>query len=89
MTAKEHIGHHPLADELLELVNTEELGMLASKARGRTKEFLAEGSDRGELLDTYESVIEYLYDQDLDEQAEELLEVMAELEGFCSPQARL
>ena len=83
------VGHHPIEDELLELAGTEELGTLASDARELTKEYLAEGAERDQLLNSYKSVIGRLYGEGLDEPAEELLEVMAELEGFCSPQARL
>lgn len=82
------VGDHPIKDELLELANTEKLGTLASDARDLTKEYLAEGTDRDQLLASYKSVIGRLYGEGLDEPAEELLEVMAELEGFCSPHAR-
>lgn len=89
MTATGQVGRHSLEEDLLYLVENEQLGTLASEARVMTKEYLAEGYGREELLDSYESVVGRLYDEGLDEQAEELLEVMAELEGFCSPHARL
>ena len=89
MTTREHTGRDSLQRDLIYLVENEELGTLASEARTTTKEYLAEGYEREELLGVYKSVIGELYSKDLDEQAEELLEVMAELEGFCSPHARL
>jgi hypothetical protein len=88
----EHVSHdhHPIEEELLELAGDEEqLGTLAQEARTLTKEHLAEGQDRDELIGAFKSVIGTLYGEDLDDAAEELLEVMAELEGFCSPHARL
>lgn len=90
MTVSGRISHHPFETQLLELAGTGEMfGQLASEARVLTKEFLAQNHERAELLDAYESVVGLLYEEGRDEQAEELLEVMAELEGFCSPHARL
>lgn len=90
MKAREHVGHYSIEKQLIELAHTGEMfGELTSEARRLTKEYLAEGHDRDKLIGTYKSVIGTLYSEDLDEQAEELLEVMAELEGFCSPHARL
>ena len=84
------VGHpEAIEDRLLELAHTVEYGTLSLQARSLTKELLAEGHDRARLLDAYELAITRLYDEDLDEAAEELLEIMAELEGRCSPHARL
>lgn len=84
------VGHpEAIEDQLLELAQTTEYGTLSLQARSLTKELLAEGYDRARLLDAYELAINRLYEENHDESAEELLEVMAELEGWCSPQARL
>lgn len=83
-------GHHDaIEDKLLGLAGTARYKTLSSRARGLTKELLSEGHDRTRLLDAYEVAITRLYEEDLDEPAEELLEVMAEVEGRCSPHARL
>ena len=90
MTIREqHIGHNPIEAKLLGLAESEELGTLASEARSLTKKALAEANEHSELLNSYKSVVGRLYEEGSDAQAEELLEVMAELEGFCSPHARL
>ena len=90
MTTREHVDHHPIENELFDLAHADELlGTLAHEARNLAKEYLAEEHDRDELIEAFKSVIGTLYSEDLDEPAEELLEVMAELEGFCSPHARL
>lgn len=84
------VGHHnTIEDQLFELAEAAAYGALSLEARDLTKKLLAEGHDRARLLDAYEIAITRLYEEDLDEQAEELLEVMAELEGRCSPHARL
>ena len=91
MTTRENTGHHSIEEELLELAGSDErFGLLAAEARYRAKKYLAsEEYSRDELLESYKSVIKTLYREERDDQAEELLEVMAELEGFCSPQARI
>lgn len=84
------VGHpEAIEDRLLELTQTAEYGTLSLQARSLTRKLLAEGHDRDRLLDAYEAAVTRLYEEDLDEAAEELLEVMAELEGRCSPHARL
>lgn len=91
MTTRENVGHHSIEEELLKLAGADDrFGLLAAEARLRAKQYLAsEEYSRGELIESYKSVIKTLYREDRDEQAEELLEVMAELEGFCSPHARI
>lgn len=78
-----------IEDRLLDLAHTAGYGTLSLQTHSLTKELLAESNDRDRLLDAYEIAVSRLYEEDLDRAAEELLEVMAELEGRCSPQARL
>ena len=84
------VGHNDaIEDELFNFAKTAEFEALSSEVRSLTKELLAEGYNRTRLLDAYELAISCLYGEDLDEQADELLEVMTELEGWCSPRAQL
>ncbi len=83
------VGHEAIEKKLLELAHTVQFGTLSLEARSLTKALLSEGYERDYLLDAYESAVVYLYGEDLDDQADELLELMAELEGWCSPPARL
>lgn len=83
------VGHEAIEQRLLDLAHNVKFGTLSLEARVLTKSLLSEGHKRDELLDAYESVVSRLYDDDLEDQADELLEVMAELEGWCSPSARL
>ena len=60
------VGHHSaIEDQLLELAETAEYETLSSEARILTKELLAEGHDRTQLLDAYELTVTRLYGKDL------------------------
>lgn len=83
------VGHEVIEEQLFELARTVRFGTLSLEARSLAKKLLSEGYERDSLLDAYESAANHLYADDLDDQAEELLEVMTELEGWCSPHARL
>lgn len=83
------VGHEAIEEQLFELAHNARFGALSLEARSLTKKLLSEGYERDSLLDAYESAANHLYAEDFEDQADELLEVMAELEGWCSPHARL
>ena len=82
------VGHEDIVERIITTAREARPGEFYVKLREATHEFLAAKYTRGELIDLYEEAVAVLDGLDLEEQQEDLLEVMAELEGWCSPHAR-
>ena len=84
------VGHRDIISEVLDLSQSARPGAFSLELRQLSRSLLAEQHTRDELLDAYEqAALILLHDTDREEQGDEVLEVMAELEGWCSPSARL
>jgi hypothetical protein len=64
-------------------------GALSLELRKLSRELLSEGFTREELLDTYERIALRLRESGDEEQEDEILEVMADLEGWGPPHAQI
>ena len=83
------VGHRDITSEVLDLSKSARPGAFSLELRQLSRSLLAEQHTRDELLDAYEQAAYILRDTEHEEQEDEVLEVMAELEGWCSPSARL
>ncbi len=83
------VGHRDITSAVLDLSESARPGAFSLELRQLSRTLLAEQHTTDELLDAYEQAALILRDTDREEQEDEVLEVMAELEGWCSPSARL
>ena len=82
------VGHENIEKAVYELASSSRPGTFYMELRKLTLALLSEGHGREELLDSYERVAPELQNQD-EELEDEVLEVMAELEGWSAPHAQL
>lgn len=84
----ETIRHQEIETRVLELADSSRPGTFYKDLRGLTLGLFSEGFNREALLDSYERAAHELHGS-AEELEDEVLEVMAELEGWCGPSARL
>jgi hypothetical protein len=82
------LGQEDIEEAVQKLARSSRPGTFYMELRNLTVKFLATGNSREVLLDSYEHVAKVLGDED-EELEDEVLEVMAELEGWSAPHARL
>ncbi len=83
------VGHHDIEQQVFDLSHSSRPGTFSLEVRELSRTLLSEGHTREELLDAYEQVVLTLREEGREEQEDDLLEVMAELEGWCAPHARI
>jgi len=83
------VGHRDITTEVLDLSKSARAGAFSLELRELARSRLAEEYTREELLDAFEEAALALRKDEREEEEDEVLEVMVELEGWCSPSARL
>jgi hypothetical protein len=81
--------HQDVETRLAELSSEAPPGTFSLQVRELTRELLEGGFEREELLEIFEHFRSDLREMEREEQEDELLDVMDQLDGWCSPHTRL